>query len=424
MAAVKKLSETVYEVSATRSGEELKHLKKHVLVHFKDAKVDGFRKGHVPADVLEKKFKKEIEGEILNHIISEEYRKAVEENNLSPIADIKLEKYENNEDNVEVVFTIPVLPEINLGDYKSVKVEKEALDVNDEKVNAEIEIMRSNAGKLKEVADDEAAKDKDVTNINFEGFIDGEAFDGGKAEGFDLTLGSKSFIDTFEDQIIGHKKGDEFDVNVTFPEEYHAENLKGKPAVFKVKVNSIKRKEEAELNEDLAKELGYDSVEDLKAKTKENLTKREETRIENEYRGKVVDAVVDTVNFEIPEAVVEREIQFQINRFAQQLQMQGMSLNQYFEMTGQDIEKMRESIKESAEKSVKRDLVLTEIAKAENVQATEEEVNAELDRTALMYGMDREGLIAEVRKSGNYARFIDEIKYQIINRKTVDLLAK
>ena len=424
MSTVKKLSETVYEVSVTRNGEELKHLKEHVLVHFKDAKVDGFRKGHVPADVLEKKFKKEIEGEILNHIISEEYRKAVEENNLSPIADIKLEKYENNEDNVEVVFTIPVLPEINLGDYKSVKVEKEALDVNDEKVNAEIEIMRSNAGKLKEVADDEAAKDKDITNINFEGFIDGEAFDGGKAEGFDLTLGSKSFIDTFEDQIIGHKKGDEFDVNVTFPEEYHAENLKGKPAVFKVKVNSIKRKEEAELNEDLAKELGYDSVEDLKVKTKENLIKREETRIENEYRGKVVDAVVDTVNFEIPEAVVEREIQFQINRFAQQLQMQGMSLNQYFEMTGQDIEKMRESIKESAEKSVKRDLVLTEIAKAENVQATEEEVNAELDRTALMYGMDREGLIAEVRKSGNYARFIDEIKYQIINRKTVDLLAK
>lgn len=424
MATVKKLSETVYEVSATRNGEELKHLKEHVLVHFKDAKVDGFRKGHVPADVLEKKFKKEIEGEILNHIISEEYRKAVEENNLSPIADIKLEKYENNEDNVEVVFTIPVLPEINLGDYKSVKVEKEALDVNDEKVNAEIEIMRSNAGKLKEVADDEAAQDKDVTNINFEGFIDGEAFDGGKAEGFDLTLGSKSFIDTFEDQIIGHKKGDEFDVNVTFPEEYHAESLKGKPAVFKVKVNSIKRKEEAELNEDLAKELGYDSVEDLKAKTRENLIKREEARIENEYRGKVVDAVVDSINFEIPEAVVEREIQFQINRFAQQLQMQGMSLNQYFEMTGQDIEKMRESIKESAEKSVKRDLVLTEIAKAENVEATEEEVNAELDRTALMYGMDREGLIAEVRKSGNYARFIDEIKYQIINRKTVDLLAK
>ena len=422
--AVKKLNETTYEVSAVREGEELKHLKDHVLVHFKDAKVDGFRPGHVPAKVIESKFKKEIEGEILNHIISDEYRKAVAENELKPIADIKLEKYENNDDKVEVVFTIPVLPAFELGQYKGVEVEKENVEVTDETVNEEIERLRESAAKLKEIAEDEEAKNDDVVNINFEGFIDGEAFDGGKAEGFDLTLGSKSFIDTFEDQIIGHKKGDEFDVNVTFPEEYHAENLKGKPAVFKVKVNSIKRKEEAELNEDLAKELGYDSVEDLKAKTKENLTKREETRIENEYRGKVVDAVVDTVNFEIPEAVVEREIQFQINRFAQQLQMQGMSLNQYFEMTGQDIEKMRESIKESAEKSVKRDLVLTEIAKAENVQATEEEVNAELDRTALMYGMDREGLIAEVRKSGNYARFIDEIKYQIINRKTVDLLAK
>ena len=158
--------------------------------------------------------------------------------------------------------------------------------------------------------------------------------------------------------------------------------------------------------------------------TANSRSKREETRIENEHKGKVVDAVVDGVNFEIPEAIVEREIQFQINRFAQQLQMQGMSLNQYFEMTGQNIEKMRESIKESAEKSVKRDLVLNEIAKVEKVEATEEEVNAELDRTAIMYGMDREGLIAEVKKSGNYARFIDDIKYQIVNRKTVDLLAK
>ena len=422
--AVKKLNESTYEVSAVREGEELKHLKEHVLVHFKDAKVDGFRPGHVPAKVIEEKFKKEIEGEILNHIISDEYRKAVAENELKPIADIKLEKYELNDDKVEVVFTIPVLPAFELGQYKGVEVEKEKVEITDEKVNEEIERLRENAAKLKEVAENEEAKNDDVVNINFEGFIDGKAFDGGKAEGFDLTLGSKSFIDTFEDQIIGHKKGDEFDVNVTFPEEYHAENLKGKPAVFKVKVNSIKRKEEAELNEDLAKELGYDSVEDLKAKTKENLIKREETRIENEYKGKVVDAVVDGVNFEIPEAIVEREIQFQINRFAQQLQMQGMSLNQYFEMTGQNIEKMRESIKESAEKSVKRDLVLNEIAKVEKVEATEEEVNAELDRTAIMYGMDREGLIAEVRKSGNYARFIDDIKYQIVNRKTVDLLAK
>ena len=245
MATVKKLSETVYEVSVIKTGEELKHLKEHVLVHFKDAKVPGFRPGHVPKDILEKQFKKEIDGEILNHIISDEYRKAVDENNLSPIADIKLEKYENNKENVEVVFTIPVLPEINLGNYREIKVEKENAEITAEKIDAEIENLRSGAGKLKEIQEDEAAQLNDVANIDFEGFVDGEAFEGGKAEGFDLTLGSKSFIDTFEEQIIGHKKGEEFDVNVTFPEEYHAENLKGKPSVFKVKINSIKRKEEA-----------------------------------------------------------------------------------------------------------------------------------------------------------------------------------
>ncbi len=422
MATVKKISETVYEVEVIKSGDELKKLKEHVLVHFKGAKVAGFRPGHVPKDVLEKQFKKEIDGEILNHIISDEYRKAVEENKLTPVADIKLEKYENNADSIEVVFTIPVLPEIKLGDYKNIQVEKEELNVTDEKADAEIERMRANAGKLKEVGEDEAAALNDVVNIDFEGFTDGTAFDGGKAEGFDLTLGSKSFIDTFEEQIVGHKKGDEFDVNVTFPEEYHAENLKGKPALFKVKVNSIKRKEEAELNEDLAKELGYESLEDLKIKTKENLAKREEARIENEYRGKVVESVVAAAEFEVPEAMIEREVQFQINRFAQQLQMQGLSLNQYFEMTGQDIEKMKETVKETAEKSVKSDLVLSEISKIENIDATEEEISNEVEKTAAMYGMDKEALLGEVRKSGNYARFIDETKYQIINRKTIELL--
>ena len=291
--AVKKLNETTYEVSVVREGEELKHLKEHVLVHFKDAKVDGFRPGHVPAKVIENKFKKEIEGEILNHIISDEYRKAVAENELKPIADIKLEKYEHNDDKVEIVFTIPVLPTFELGQYKGVEAEKENVEVTDETVNEEIERLKESAAKLKEIAEDEEAKNDDVVNINFEGFIDGEAFDGGKAEGYDLTLGSHSFIDTFEDQIAGHKKGDEFDVNVTFPENYGAANLSGKPALFKVKVNSIKRKEEAELNDDLAKELGFDSVEDMKNKTRENITKREETRAENEFKNKVVEAVVN-----------------------------------------------------------------------------------------------------------------------------------
>ena len=422
MATVKKLSETSYEVSVTRTGDELSHLKEHVLSHFKDAKVDGFRPGHVPAKVLEQKFQKEIEGEILNHIISEEYQKAVVENELRPIADPRLEKYENKEGTVEVVFVIPVLPAITLGEYKGVEVEKEILDITDEKVNAEIERLKEGAAKLKEVEADATAELNDVANIDFEGFIDGEAFEGGKAEGFDLTLGSHSFIDNFEDQIVGHKKGDEFDVTVMFPENYGAENLAGKPAIFKVKVNSIKRKEEAELNDDLAKELGYDSLEDLKVKTRESLTKREETRINNEFKGKVVEAVVANTNVEVPAELTNREVEYQINRFAQQLQMQEISLEQYFQMTGQTLDKMREESREMAEKSVKTELVLSEITKAENIEVSDDEVNAEIDKMATMYGMDKEALLADVRKSGNYARFIDETKYRLSHEKTIDLL--
>ena len=422
--AVKKLDETTYEVSAVREGEEFKHLKEHVLVHFKDAKVDGFRPGHVPANVIEKNFKKEIDGEILNHIISDEYQKAVAENELKPIADIKLEKYEIQEDKAEVVFTIPVLPSFELGQYKGLEVEKENFEVTDEKVNEEIEGMRKNASKLKEVAEDEEAKNDDVVNINFEGFVDGVAFDGGKAEGYDLTLGSHSFIDTFEDQIVGHKKNDEFDVNVKFPEAYHAENLKGKPALFKVKVNSIKRKEEAELNDDLAKELGFESVDDMRAKTRENITKREEARVENEFKNKIIEKVVDGTNVEAPRALVDREIEFQINRFAQQLQMQGINLSQYFQMTGQTIDKMREDSREMAEKSVKTELVLSEISKVENITVTDEEVDNEFEVMATMYGMDKATMLDEVKKSGNYQRFVDEAKYRLVNQKTIDLLVK
>jgi len=384
--------------------------------------VDGFRPGHVPQNLLEKKYKKEIEDEIVNHIVSDEYAKVVTENNLKPVDNVNLIKYENKDDKIELVFTIPVLPEIKLGEYKGVKAEKEKLDITEEKLNEEIERLRANAAKLKEVEEKTAAELNDVVNINFEGFIDGEAFEGGKAEGFDLTLGSKSFIDTFEEQITGHKKGDEFDVNVTFPENYGVANLSGKPALFKVKVNSIKRKEEAELNDDLAKELGYDSLEDLKSKTKENLTKREENRIESDFRNKVVEKVVESVSVEVPEQLVQKEIQYRMSEFAQQLQMQGMSIGQYFEMTGQNAEKMRETLKESAEKSIKAQLVLDEIAKVENISATDDDVNKEIEKMAEMYGVEKDVILNDVKKSGNYARFLDNTKYQIKNRKTIDFL--
>lgn len=424
MTTVKKLNETTYEVTAVLNGEEFASMKKHVLTHFKDAKVDGFRPGKVPASVIEKTFKNEINEQILNHLISDAYREAVTSNELRPIADIKLEKFDVKEDLAEATFTIPVLPEIKLGEYKGVKVERETVNVTEEKVNEELESLRKRAGKLKETEAGTKAELNDTANIDFEGFIDGEAFDGGKAEGFDLTLGSGSFIDNFEDQIVGHVAGDEFDVNVSFPENYGAANLAGKPALFKVKLNTVKRTEEAKLDDELAKELGHETLEELTVKTKENLEKREETRIANELRNKVVEAVLETTKFEVPAALTDREVQNQINRFAQQMQMQGLSLNQYFEMTGQTIEAMKEQMREGAEKAVKTDLVLSEIAKVEKIEATEEEVNNEIEMMAAMYGMDKDTIIADIKKAGNYDAFIDNTKFQIENRKTIEFLVE
>lgn len=424
MTTVKKLNETTYEVTAVLNGEEFASMKKHVLTHFKDAKVDGFRPGKVPASVIEKTFKNEINEQILNHLISDAYREAVTSNELRPIADIKLEKFDVKEDLAEATFTIPVLPEIKLGEYKGVKVERETVNVTEEKVNEELESLRKRAGKLKETEAGTKAELNDTANIDFEGFIDGEAFDGGKAEGFDLTLGSGSFIDNFEDQIVGHVAGDEFDVNVSFPENYGAANLAGKPALFKVKLNTVKRTEEAKLDDELAKELGHETLEELTVKTKENLEKREETRISNDLRNKVVEAVLETTEFEVPAALTDREVQNQINRFAQQMQMQGISLAQYFEMTGQTIEVMKEQMREGSEKAVKTDLVLSEIAKVEKIEATDEEVNNEIEMMAAMYGMDKDTIIADIKKAGNYDAFIDNTKFQIENRKTIEFLVE
>ena len=424
MTTVKKLNETTYEVTAVLNGEEFASMKKHVLTHFKDAKVDGFRPGKVPASVIEKTFKNEINEQILNHLISDAYREAVTSNELRPIADIKLEKFDVKEDLAEATFTIPVLPEIKLGEYKGVKVERETVNVTEEKVNEELESLRKRAGKLKETEAGTKAELNDTANIDFEGFIDGEAFDGGKAEGFDLTLGSGSFIDNFEDQIVGHVAGDEFDVNVSFPENYGAANLAGKPALFKVKLNTVKRTEEAKLDDELAKELGHETLEELTVKTKENLEKREETRITNDLRNKVVEAVLETTKIEVPSALTDREVQNQINRFAQQMQMQGISLEQYFKMTGQTIEAMKEQMREGSEKAVKTDLVLSEIAKVEKIEATDEEVNNEIEMMAAMYGMDKDTIIADIKKAGNYDAFIDNTKFQIENRKTIEFLVE
>ena len=425
MNSVKKLEGSKFEITIVKSGAEVVSMREHVLTHFKDAKVDGFRKGKVPMDIIEKTYKTQIDQEIIDHVISAEYPTIIKENNIVPVDYFKLTKVEITKENLEVVFEVPVLPEIKLGEYKGLEITKEEANVTDETVNQEIEKLLASSSKLKELEDVEAkAALEDVVNINFEGFIDGEAFEGGKAEGFDLTLGTGSFIDTFEDQIVGHKKDDEFDVNVNFPEAYHSDSLAGKPALFKVKVNSIKRPEKVELNDEFAKEQSYDTVTDMTAKIKENLVKKEDSRVENEFISKLVEKVVETSEIDVPTAMVDREIDRKLQEFSQQLQMQGFTLEKYFEMTGQSIEAMRESVQESAANAVKTDLVLGEIAKVENITAEDSEVEPKIEEMAKAYGMEKDAIIADVKKAGNYDVFIDNIKYQIINEKTIDLLKK
>ena len=423
MNSVKKLEGSKFEVTIVKSGAEVVSMREHVLTHFKDAKVDGFRRGKVPMDIIEKTYKAQIDEEIIDHVISAEYPAIIKENNIVPVDYFKLTKVEITKENLEVVFEVPVLPEIKLGEYKGLKIKKEKANVTDETVNQEIEKLLASSGKLKELEDAKAkAALEDVVNINFEGFIDGEAFEGGKAEGFDLTLGTGSFIDTFEDQIVGHKKDDEFDVNVNFPEAYHSDSLAGKPALFKVKVNSIKRPEKVELNDEFAKEQSYDTVADMTAKIKENLVKKEDSRVENEFISKLVEKVVETSEIDVPSAMVDREIDRKLEEFSQQLQMQGFTLEKYFEMTGQSIEAMRESVQESAANAVKTDLVLGEVAKVEKITAEDSEVEPKIEEMAKAYGMEKDAIIADVKKAGNYDVFIDNIKYQIINEKTIDLL--
>ena len=421
MNAIKKLEGSLVEVTITKTGEEVKGLREHVLTHFKDAKVDGFRQGKVPMDIIEKTYRDQINQEVLNHIINGEYPTIIKENEITPVDYFTVTKADITVDNVEIVFTVPVLPEVKVGNYKGVEVEKEELNVTDENINQEIDRMLESAGKLKEV-ENATAELQDTVNINFEGFVDGVAFDGGKAEGFDLTLGTKSFIDTFEDQIVGHKVGDEFDVNVTFPTEYHSKELAGKPSLFKVKVNSIKRLEKQELNDEFAKENGHESVEDMKAKIKENVTTREERRIEGNFIQQIVDSIVSTSEVEVPKSMVEKEINSKISEFSNQLKMQGISLEQYFQMTGQSLDSMKASVEETAATNVKADLVLSEISKLEKLTAEDKDIDDKIEEMAKMYNMETTNLLEEIKKAGNYEVFIDNLRYQIINEKTIELL--
>lgn len=412
-------SEVAFEI--VKDGEEFAKLRKEVLAKFKNVKVDGFRKGHVPEDVIEKTFADDIRDEILNRVIREEYAEVLKDKSFKPVSELQITDLKLEKDSLKVNLKVAVFPEFDLPEYKGLNVELEKAEVSDEDVSAQLDRMLSRSKKYEKTTREEA-QNGDIANIDFEGFIDGVAFEGGKAQGHKLELGSKTFIDNFEEQIVGHKVGEEFEVNVKFPEEYHAENLKGKPAVFKVKLNSLEEIVLPELNDDFAKENGADTLEDLKTNVRANLLVEKENQAKNVKLSKIVEKIVDGVNIEVPEILVEQDIDANIAQFVQQLQMQGMNLESYLSMTGQTVEKMREDLRANAIKGIKTSFILSKVGETEDIKVSDEDIENELKNIASMYGMDVETIKSELEKSGELGRYIGRINSQLFFGKINEFL--
>ncbi len=339
--------------------------------------VPGFRKGKVPRQMLEKMYGPAIFYEdAANIIIPDAYAKELENSDLDIVSrpEIDVTQIEKGKPFIFTA-TVALKPEVELGQYTGIEVEKSVVEVTEEEVNAELEKVREQNSRTIPV-EDRPVKDGDIAVIDYEGFVDGVAFEGGKGENHNLTIGSHSFIDTFEEQLIGKSLNEEVEVNVTFPEEYHAEELKGKPAMFKVVIKEIKEKELPDLDDDFA--------EDVKAK----LTATKENEAKNKKEEAVVKAIAEGAKMEIPEAMIETQAAQMTDDFARRMQSQGLSMEQYFQFTGLDAQKFMEQMKPQAEQRIKNRLVLEAVAKAENMTASDEDVDKEIENMASMYQME------------------------------------
>ncbi|PAF37810.1 trigger factor [Terribacillus saccharophilus] len=385
----------------------------------KQVQVPGFRKGRVPRKIFEQRFGVEsLYQDAIDIVLPGAYMNAVEETGIEPVAqpDVDLEQIEQGK---ELIFkaTVAIKPEVELGDYKGLEVEAEDTTVTDEDVEKEIDALRNRQAELV-VKEEGTAAEGDTVVIDFEGFVDGEAFEGGKAENHSLEIGSGSFIPGFEEQLVGKESGSESDITVTFPEEYHAAELAGKEAVFKVKIHEIKAKELPELDDEFAKDVDeeVESLDALREKTKNRLQEEKTTAAENNKREQLINLATDNAKVEVPDAMVDTELDRMVREFEQRLQMQGMTLEMYAQFSGQDEAALREQMKEDAGKRVKTNLTLEAIAQAENVEVTDEDVNTELEKMAEMYQTDKEQLTQML--GGNTDAIKDDLKFQ----KAIDVL--
>lgn len=356
----------------------------------KKVNVPGFRKGKMPRGLFEQRFGVEsLYQDALDILLPEAYASAIVETGIEPVdrPEIDIEQMEKGQ-NLIFKATVIVKPEVKLGEYKGLEVEAFDATVSDEDVDNEIKTLQERQAELV-VKEEGTAENGDTVVIDFEGFVDGEAFEGGKAENYSLELGSNSFIPGFEDQLVGTATGESKDVEVNFPEEYHATELAGKPAVFKVTVHEIKTKQLPALDDEFAKDVDdeVESLDALKEKIKNRLVSDKEHQAEHHVRDAVVEAAAKNAEIDVPEAMVDTELDRMMNEFEQRLQMQGMNLELYFQFSGQNEEVLREQMKEEAANRVRVNLTLEAIAKAENIEATDEDVENELANMAKVYNM-------------------------------------
>lgn len=411
-----KVDTNVWELEVSVDGDTFKDaVTKAYLKQRKNITIPGFRKGKAPRAFIEKYYGEGVFYEdALEAIYPDAVASAIEEAKLEPVdTPYDLEIPEMGNDGVTMKFKVTVKPEVELGEYKGLKATKKSTKVTADEVKAELARMQEQNSTVSDV-DDRAVKKNDIVVIDFEGFVDGKAFEGGKAEKYELTIGSNQFIPGFEDQIIGHKIGDKFDVNVKFPEDYQAD-LASKDAVFKIKLHGIKVKDVPALDDEFAKDVSeFDTLDELKKDIKKQLEKRKNDDAENELHNTLLEKVAKGIKAEIPEAMIEKTIDDDVNEYSYRLQSQGLKFETYLKYTGMDMKGFREGFKERAETQVRLNLALEKIIEKEKIEVTEEDIEAEYKKYADAYNMD----IDTIKKAVS----AESLKPELASRKAIDLI--
>ncbi|WP_028547647.1 trigger factor [Paenibacillus sp. UNC451MF] len=382
--------------------------------------VPGFRKGKVPRSIFESKFGVEsLYQEALDIVVPEAYVEAVNETGITPVdrPEVDVEQFGKGQV-LKFKAKVVVKPEVELGEYKGLELEAQDVAVTAEEVNEELVKLQQRHAELVPV-EEGAAQNGDVVSIDFEGFVDGVAFEGGKAEKYSLELGTGSFIPGFEEQVVGLNKGEDKDITVSFPEDYHSEDLKGKEAVFKIHLHDIKRKNLPALDDEFAKDVSeFETLEEFKQDLEAKLKERKEADIQRKKEADVVEKAAANAKVDIPQVMIENETEQMLKEFENRLSSQGMNLELYYQFTGQNDDVLKEQMRGDAEKRVLNNLVLEAVAKAENLEATEEELNAQLVQMSQMYQRSTDELRAILTANGN----LNDLKHDIVISKTVGFL--